>query len=178
MKEIVLTEGVYLIESVLGKYLELIFPNHKFINNKTLPGCGKAYRPDYRNDELKLIVEFDGFLHYTSNKMVLGDIEKKKFFENLGYRYIQIPYFVQLTSKIIKLLFGVSTSIDQYYPQGFVDKNVILPSDFCERGIERFITDLEKYSFIKKDIINSLKDKIKLSKGIEYVLPPSLNNLV
>ena len=50
----------HLNEKLLGEWLILLFPNHKWINNKSVPNSGIRARPDYRNDELMILVEFDG----------------------------------------------------------------------------------------------------------------------
>lgn len=160
---------MYLTETTLGPTLKDLF-NEDFIHNKKFGN----FRPDYRSDSLKLIVEFDGYRHYSSSSNIVKDYQKDREFKNLGYKIVRIPYFVQLDSKIIKLLFDLNKEINNVYPHGFIDSKALLPADFCELGVNRFEDDLNiTFKVIKNDITSSLKDKIKtLDKNI--VLPPSL----
>ena len=46
----------------------------------------------------------------------------------MGYKIIRVPYFVQLSSDVIKQLFGIDIDYKQIFPHGFiVDKNEVLP---------------------------------------------------
>ena len=43
-------------------------------------------------------------------------------------KIIRVPYFVQLSSDVIKQLFGIDIDYKQIFPHGFiVDKNEVLP---------------------------------------------------
>jgi hypothetical protein len=170
----------YLTETKLGEFLKILYPDKEFVRDKCVPNSNCIYRPDYRNDELKLIVEFDGSSHYTSSKRIFADIEKDKIFKYMGYKIIRIPYFIQLSPAIIRYLFGKSPeNLKQIYPHGFIDYKCTLPSDFCELGLEKFKKDLDFFSFIKNEILKSLKNKIKENKGeMLKVLPPSWNKII
>lgn len=172
-------EKEYLTEKKLGEYLNIIFPNYKFIHNRSVPNSNCRYRPDYRNDELKLIVEFDGYTHYTSSKTVYVDQVKDEIYKDMGYNIVRIPYFIQMSSKVIKYLFNVNVKIEQSYPHGFIDEKVILPADYCEMGIRRFEGDLEYFKFISYDILESLTNKIE--NEFDYkacrVIPFSIKDL-
>ena len=61
-------------EIVLSK----LFPNSLWIRNKTIPNSTRRFRPDFRNDELKLIIEFNGYQHYTKSKEIINDKNKKE----------------------------------------------------------------------------------------------------
>lgn len=63
----------YLNEKLLEIYLKYIFYNHEIIHNKVVPDSGIKNRPDFRIDSLKLIVEFDGYMHYNCTKTILKD---------------------------------------------------------------------------------------------------------
>lgn len=52
-------------------------------------------------------------------------------------------------------------TFEQRYPNGFIDKKAVLPSDFCELGIELFKNDLVKFEYHAQEIIESLKEKSK-----------------
>ena len=92
----------YLTEDKLGNYLKIIYPNEEFIHNKKIPDIESRIRPDYRCDNLKLIVEFDGYKHYTQYDKIITEHLKNKLYKKLGYGVIRIPYFVQLSKDIIK----------------------------------------------------------------------------
>lgn len=155
----------YLTEDILEKELIKIHPNYVFIRNKIVPNSGILNRPDFRNDELKLIYEFDGYLHYSSPKTILSDYKKYKIYKEMRYLVIRFPYFIQLP---------ISN-----YPHGFIDKNVMLPAYFCELGIERFKDEIYKdFSFARKDIIKSLNNWINICGNKNLVIPPSLEYIL
>jgi hypothetical protein len=167
----------YLTETKLGEYLKILYPKDEFIRNKCVPNSNSKYRPDYRNDNLKLIVEFDGYSHYTSSKTILSDIKKDRIFKSMGYNIIRIPYFIQISNGVTLYLFGkTSKKINQIYPHGFIDHKCIMPADFCELGLEKFKEDLENFFFIKNDILKSLENKINECGEILKILPPSWYN--
>lgn len=167
----------YLTERSLFVLLNELYPNQKFIHNRIVPNSGTQKRPDYRSEQLRLIVEFDGQLHYTKAKKIIDENFKNDTYENMGYKVVRIPYFIQPSKEIINLLFGIDGEYEQSYPQGFIANNVHLPADYCELGIIKFRQNLEKFDVVKKEIIQSLHNKINI-KGIELVLPPSLYDLI
>lgn len=156
----------WLDEKKLGKTLDIIFPDEIFIHDKAVPHSGTRKRPDYRCENLKLIVEFDGSQHYNDVKWCYDDNEKDDTYIRMGYKIIRVPYFVQLSSDVIKQLFGIDIDYKQIFPHGFiVDKNEVLPADFCSLGYERFLCDLKRFSYIKHDILASLHHKYRKYKG-------------
>jgi hypothetical protein len=167
----------YLTEENLNKELIKIYPNTIFIRDKKVPNSNIEGYPDFRNEDLKIIVEFDGDRHYTQSKVIKKDELKNKTYSSLGYKVIRIPYFVQLNTKVIANVFNIKLNFQQKYPQGFIDIKALLPSDFCELGIEKFQLDLEKFYYLKKEIVGSLKVKIE-KLDIETVLPKSLYYLL
>lgn len=169
---------MYLTEKFLGELLKEIFPNNEFINDKSVPNSNTRRRPDYRCDELMLIVEFDGDLHYKESGKIKSEAEKNSIYSSMGYKVVRIPYFIQLTNEIVKLLFNKDCNISYKYPHGFISDKATLPADFCEMGINKFISDLNKFKIVKQDILNSLVDKIESKKDIELVLPKSLYSLI
>ena len=162
----------WLNEEKLGKALEIIYPNEIFVRNKAVPKSKIRKRPDFRCDNLKMIVEFDGYQHYTKVKEYYNDNEKDAAYIKIGYKIIRIPYFVQLSSDVIKHLFGVSIDYEQVFPHGFiVDKNEVLPADFCSLGYKRFLSEVEQFSYIKDDVYASLHHKYKHKGDWGRVLP-------
>jgi len=173
----------YLTEEKLEHYLNFIFSENKWIRDKIVLNSGLKYRPDYYCKELNLIVEFDGDCfgykgHYSSIEVIYKDLKKDKRYNEMGIKVIRIPYFVQMSSLVIKNLFKKDIEIKQTYLHGFIDKDAKLPVDYNEAGIEKFKIDLDKFAYIKNDIILSLKNKINEKANIDLVLPKSLQYLV
>ena len=171
--------GPFLHQNNLYEYLRIIFPNtNDWIIDKCLPGY--RFRPDYRSEQLKLIVEFDGYRHYTVSKQVKADQQRNELYYSLGYKVVRIPMFVQLTTPIIKLLFDVDVQVEQVYPHGFISDagTLILPADFCYIGIQRFLEDLITFKIIRQDIIDSLLVKIRKLEDIDIVVPPNIKSLL
>lgn len=168
----------YLTEKNLTQIFESCVPEFQFVHNKTVPDSGIKSRPDYRFETIKLIVEFDGYRHYQNTAVILSDYQKDKIYSAMGYRIFRLPYFIQMTSKIISQLFNQTIPYNQTYPHGFIDEQALLPADFCELGIQRFLSDLNTFEDYKSEIIDSLQRKITEKKEINLVLPPSLHYLV
>lgn len=129
---------MYLTESSLGIALTQIFPDKTFVKNKQVPNSGLKCRPDYRCDELKLIVEFDGYQHFNSHKVQEMDEIKDMAYGDMGYRIVGIPYFVQLSSLMIFHWFGVKLDYTQTYSHGFVSDVCLRPRDFNVLGLLMF----------------------------------------
>ena len=168
----------YLTEKKLGTELKKIFPEHNFIHDKVVPSSGVKTRPDYRNDDLKLIVEFDGDQHYRSASKIKKELTKNNNYGKMGYKVVRIPYFIQLCKPVIKHLFNVEFEYDQDFPHGFISDKAILPADYCELGILKFINDLKRFEYLNAEIIKSLEEKVEKHKDIELVIPVSLKYLI
>jgi len=167
----------YLTQERLEEFLNQLYPDGEWLFNKAVSKTIKS-RPDYRSDIYKIIVEFNGFRHYNSSEVIIKDISKYENYKLSGYSVIEIPYFVQLSTTVIKLLFDKDIDYKQTYQHGFIDDKALLPCDFCQLGTQRFEQDLIKFDVICKDILDSLLEKVK-QKGNKYlVLPESLFYLI
>lgn len=164
--------SLYLTEKLLKDYyLPIIFPQENFIHNKYLSNEILLCRPDFRCENLKLIIEFDGYLHFTKAEIVIKDLLKDNTWNKLGYSVIRIPYFLQISPQTIKYLFNIDINIDQIYPHGFHDDKAILPCDFCEQGTYKFINTLKLYpKNIQKEIEQSLIVKIRQLNNRKLVI--------
>lgn len=168
----------YLTEEKLGLFLNEFFPND-FIHNKCVnKSLNKRFKPDYCSEKMKIIIEFDGYLHYNNSKQIKRDFKKDLEYLNLGYKIIRIPYFIQLSDNLIKIIFNKKISFLQNYKNGFIDSKALLPADYCELGILRFKNNLEQFNYCKNEIIESLNNKINELKDIDLVLPQSLRYLI
>jgi|SRR5271165_3646990 len=141
-------ERSYLDESSLGRFLrERLDP--ETISNAHVPTITRRFRPDYRSEKHRLIVEFDGDQHYRSAKHVIEDKERDRILSDAGYRVIRIPYFVQMTEPVIGGLFGnciANRAPFKDFRHGFVADTVVFPADFCELGVARFLARLSQLS--------------------------------
>lgn len=141
----------------LNEYLDIIFPDvDDWICNKQIPKNIqiennveeiKRYRPDYRSEELKIIIEFNGLLHYQKPDVIHNDFEKGVFYNKLDYEIIKIPYFIQLTNEAIKTLFDVSVKEEMFdgkYPSlSVIGKNT--PAFLCPYGITRMAHEFSDF---------------------------------
>ena len=132
----------------LNEYLKVIFPNRNFVHDTKVEGVDGRKRPDYySNEPTKLIVEFNGLPHYTKPDIILRDKIKQKLFEDNGYKVVMIPYFIQLTNKAVKTLFGVDVKeplFDENIPSLFVSDGCT-PAFLCPEGIKRMAEDFLKF---------------------------------
>ena len=132
----------------LDEYLSIIFPDvNDWIHDKIIENSNSKRRPDYRSETLKLIVEFDGLNHYTNPLVILNDKSSTLFYENLGYKVVRIPYFIQLTTTAIKILFGVemNTSLFDGKIPSLSVKSKNTPAFLCKAGVERMIEEFKKF---------------------------------
>ncbi len=129
----------------LDEYLAVIFPKKEFIHDKTIPGLRFRLRPDYRCDELKLLVEFDGLQHYTSPQKIEDDVRKTKFYEESGYKVVRIPYFIQLTNEAVKTLFGVEVPEKLFNARFPSLSGRATPACLCPAGIERMAAEFARF---------------------------------
>lgn len=166
----------YLTEEKLGTLLHRTMPEGKWISNKCVPNSGCKYRPDYRNDHYMVIVEYDGPSHYTSAKRVLTDYDKIEIFTDMGYKVINIPYFLQIDDIIFQGVFQPNGADKNGYemsrfPHGFISDNCVLPADFCTAGLMAFALQIHKDFWPARDsILLSLKNKTE-ELGLATVMP-------
>jgi hypothetical protein len=105
------------------------------------------------------------------------DTEKDAVAEELRYRVVRIPYWVQLTTETLQYYFGLEEKIEQDFPHGFIATK-IFPASYSELGVERFereLWDLPENTRIA--VKNSLRDRVK-EHGAEYVVPSALRYLL
>ena len=166
----------YLTEKNLGEALKLIFPKGEWIHNKTIPQSGYRFRPDYRNDYYKLVVEYDGDGHYTKARIACEDPKRWAVISELGYTPIPIPYFIQIDETFYENWFerhgGISQGLEfSDFPHGFISKDSVLPADFCTMGILRFHEEMSRmHEIYSASVMASLLLKAE-SLGEDLVFP-------
>ena len=147
----------------LDVYLKTIFPNtNDWIHDKAIGVLeGKKYRkrPDYRSESLKLIIEFDGLQHYTKPDKIKQDEYNTKLYQDSGYKVVRIPYFIQLSNKVVKKMFNVDVTeelFDDSIPSmGVKGKNT--PAYLCPAGLKKMAEDFSNYPDQYKTNIDFLK---------------------
>lgn len=160
----------YLSEKKLGIELNRIFSDSEFIHNKIVPDSGLRTRPDFRNDKMQLIVEFDGPRHFTVPKVILTDFTKDKVYTSMGYKVVRIPYFIQLDVKTVKKFFGINGYYSEtpIFPHGFITKSAILPACFCSLGIQQFSYWFEEFLNNENDCVGEFHWLRNLFLQIDY----------
>ena len=147
------TDDSGLCRTGLDEYLHVIFPDvDDWVHDKTTglrreDGKASRYRPDYRSETLRLIVEFDGLPHYTQPKTILEDAVKTRFYEAHGYKVVRIPWFVQLTNRAVQTLFGVRVAeplFEEDVPSFNVERR-ISPAFVCGAGLERMRREFARF---------------------------------
>lgn len=150
--------NTYLTKSKLVEFLKGFWHNKDLLTNKKVPELTGKYRPDITNITDGIIVEFDGYRHYNTSKVIYSDKVRDTYFLDNGYRVFRWPYFVQLETRSLKALLDIDHEIEQVCPHGFIDKKAMLPADFCIAGLNRFCNFMDKLSdkTIYFEIMNSL----------------------
>ena len=159
-----------LIRTGLDEYLSAIYPGVGWIHDKIIKDSngdsiyvdGKVLRirPDYRSEELHLIVEFDGIPHYTKPDVIARDITNTKLYEGLGYKVVRIPFFIQLTNRAVKTLFGVDVKIS-LFPEGVPSMGANeqnTPAYMCHWGLERMAREFKRFPEQYEVNIEALRD--------------------
>lgn len=177
-----LDEDTGLCRTGLEEYLAVIFPEiTDWIHNKEIPpinGIKRKFKPDYRSDSLKLIIEIDGLPHYKDPEIMANDREKDKVYISMGYSVIRIPYFIQLSKNAVKELFGIEINeelFDESYPSiGLKGRNT--PAYLCPEGIKRMATEFLKFpNQMKVNIenlrkLNDMNENNHIFTGLQYLL--------
>ncbi len=157
----------------MGIILTELYPGFEIIHDRSIKSTGSRYRPDYYLPELGLVVEFNGYLHYSNPKTIIRDKKKKELYSNHNIKMVEIPYFVQLDNDTILHYFKIKTGLfPSVYPHGFVDSKAMLPAAFCTLGIERYIEEVEFLPIPVRDaLLQSIQLKIQENSGeVDLVL--------
>lgn len=118
----------------------------------------------------KLVVEFDGDLHYKESLVLKRDMEKDSVAKELGYKLVRFPYWIQLTTQTLETFFGIRGEVCQDFPHGFISTKSF-PASFCNLGLERFFKELESLpENVREDVLFSLRER-SAEHGERFVLP-------
>jgi hypothetical protein len=154
----------FLTEQSLDLVLYQLF-NVKFINNQSF----SRYRADWYSPDLSIIIEFDGYYHYSDSLTQFRDSQKDRLYRSLGLKCIRIPYFVQICTETIKYFFNINFNYSLKYQHGFIDSNALLPANYNELGVIRFRQELSSFpTNICVNILQSLIAKSNTMKGTDF----------
>lgn len=131
----------------------------------------------FKVENKPIIIEFDGNHHYQNAWKLKQDENKNDWAKQLSYGIIRWPFWVQMDTITLKHYLNINFDVKTNFPHGFSGGTEYFPSCFCEKGVERFITELRALPIsISNSVINSL-NYVAEKQGIEWVLPKSLYNL-
>ena len=119
----------------------------------------KYYMVDCYSDKMKIIWEYEGPDHYENVWKLKRDEERAEYFENLGYKFLRWPYWLQLTKDVAKHYFGNNYSEEKYLkaikevykvnkaeyvlsPGLHSSRNT--PANYVANGVRRFMKELDE----------------------------------
>ena len=174
MKTIVVTG--YLVQNKLEHALREVVGEVSWKGHEVkLPESRRRWDMAYELDGRTVVVEFDGDEHYRDALKIKIDQEKDAVARQHGLKVIRIPYWIQLTTETLRFYFGLSASVTQDFPHGFIETK-IFPASFCALGDQRFHREYTALPpAIQTAVFSSLRDRV-LEHGEQYVLPAFLRN--
>jgi hypothetical protein len=153
----------YLTEEKLGNLLIEMFGEENVTSQFKfdINGMRKfSYDHMYVYDNVKYIIEFDGMFHFQKSNVIRADVNKNNIFRendlpNFYQKVIRIPYFIQLTNDVAKLIIPryeeMGIEITQDYPHGFIDTKCVFPADWSSIGEDVFVN-------LVRDISNPIRN--------------------
>lgn len=176
----------YLTEEKLGKLLSEIFEGEEVLEQYIIKGRSHKFRVDFFIPGLKMVVEFNGNLHYQKSKVLVRDLALREHCVENGLTLVEVPYWLQIDDRVFHLLFGLKLTekfvdnkiqFEVSYRNGFISKDCVLPADFSVDGWNRFWREYDslarhpdfEYFSVLQNVFDSLADKID-SLGCSLVM--------
>ena len=169
-----ITISDYLTEEKLGIVLSEMFPLYDILPQFRVKIDKGTLRIDYAfyiNSKL-VLVEFDGFYHYTQSSVQDRDNRLKEYCAKNDIILITVPYFIQLNNSTKYMVFS-DVIFSEFIPEvnfitdfahGFIDSKCILPNDFNIGGVSRMMSELNgRYNEIKHEVQSSIINNIKFN---------------
>lgn len=162
----------YLTEENLGDALRFVYgvPLSSQVNIDIPIGNNvKRCRIDYSmelNGQLYYI-EYNGPRHYTTTKTIIRDSFVREYCKENNIRFVEIPYFVQLTQETLSYYFpNASTTryVKSSILHGFITKGVLLPCDFSQIGYSRFFNEVYR---LPEEVISEIMESLESPDNIE-----------
>jgi len=145
-------EGEYLTERSLGELLCNLFGSEN-VERQFKIG---VYKADFKVGNL--LVEFDGYRHYSQSKTILRDFALHDVAEENGLRVMHVPYFIQY-KYVCEALGFADKDFGYAYPNGFIDAKALRPKDFSTLGCLVFSLQLDSFSeAVKTEILATMDD--------------------
>jgi hypothetical protein len=161
-----------------------------FLEDKLVPEYKiQRFKIDFFSQKYKIAYEYDGPEHYCEVNHIERDMRKDVVCEEAGIHLVRWPYYFQFTKdvarwifrekysdikydKSIKLVYNVDQENNILAPGLHKSKNT--PANFVERGIKRFLFELDQApESLKSQVIYSFQLYLKrLGKGREWLLFP------
>lgn len=135
---------------------------------------------DCINFDEMVTIEYQGNHHYQIVSNIFRDDRKQKMAEGVGFTCVQYPYWLGIHPEYMNELFGgrIVNNLP-HIPAGFISRDAILPSNFCEMGVNRFENEFNQLpEHIRNEIKDSLKVKLNELKNIDLVVPSKLHYLL
>ena len=84
------------------------------------------------------------YLNYFDNNKII----KNNMYEAMGYKVVRIPYFIQLTNEVIKIMFDRDIKEMMFNPNipSMGVKGMNTPAYCCPAGIKRMAREFHLYS--------------------------------
>lgn len=146
------SEGTVIQE--LANILDKLYPKDIIVQNEYLkPNLEKEisfpYRPLFFIPKQKIIVEFDDSSCYKDYIKQLKTIRIDEILKNNGTKVIRIPYYIQLSSEVIRYYFGKTLKVKQRDLHGFLENTALDVFNFNEGGFKKFHNEM-------KDILDAI----------------------
>lgn len=194
------------------KYFEEIFPNLQSPwKKKTFKKIGNELNKEIREDMTrkecdwfwnKVAVEIDDISHYNNPKNIRTDKEKDACLVEIGVQIVRIPFFIQLTEKVVERLFGkiegYAPNVSRLFPEGTAEyKNGVpsfcilkdengklsnfTPAAMCPAGFVQMLKDFkrispEQYKANREYLLNTLEKEYPGQTGVEF-MPEDISQL-
>lgn len=170
---VVTIEG-YLVQSKLATALCAIVGDANWRGHEVrLPVGRRRWDMSYAIDGQVTVVEFDGDEHYRNTLKIKADEEKDAIAAVHGLQVVRVPYWVQLTTDTLAHYFGLSATIGQSFPHGFIITKMF-PASFCALGVARFMRELSEIPpAVRVAVLQSLQARVA-EHGTPYVVPDVL----
>ena len=127
-------------------YLKVIYPDvNDWIHGAPCPGL--RYKPDFRSETLKIIIEVDDPTHYKNPVNIISDKKKDALYRALGYEVVRIPYFIQLTNQAVRQLFHREVAEPLFNPRlpSLFPELRNTPAFLCPLGIQRMAREFHAF---------------------------------
>lgn len=110
-------------------------------------------------------MEFDGIQHYQKPDVIRRDVENQKVYESYGYTVVRIPYFIQLTNEVVKILFCLDVT-QPLFPESIPSmgpKGQNTPAYCCPAGVIRMAEEFLRFPQqheVNMDALKKMNDEM------------------